>query len=356
MKGFKYQITVTVLLCKHKQKGYIQYAPVYLNSATKTVINSDKYDLDKSFQEILYIINSWINKGSGWIIESTEAQYANISIYSPLIRSTCIELPDKLKNRMKHLTNTKNIDNKFFLLYYITHLNPLKIHPEWITKVDKIMINDHDYEGIKFPVSKKDYCRIERQNNVYINVFCYENNLAYPVYLSDQTFHNSMDLLLITDENKSHYVYIKDFNRFICNKTKNKNKKYFCKCCLQCFSSETFLIEYKENCLIINGKQSAKLKSGSISFKNYFKQLPVPFKIYADFECLLKGVKSSDKNNGLHTEKYQDHIPCSFAYKGIDNKFSKRVVVYRGKNAVYRFIKAILEEYDYCKINGKKAF
>ena len=53
MKGFKYQITVTVLLCKHKQNGDTEYAPVYLNSATKTVINSDKYDLDKSFQESL---------------------------------------------------------------------------------------------------------------------------------------------------------------------------------------------------------------------------------------------------------------------------------------------------------------
>ena len=104
-----------------------------------------------------------------------------------------------------------------------------------------------------------------------------------------------MDLLLITDENKSHYVYIKDFNRFMCNKTKNKIKKYFYKCCLQCFSSEEVLIEHKENCFIINGKQSVKLKSGPISFNNYFKQIPVPFKIYADFECLLKGVKSSDK-------------------------------------------------------------
>ena len=81
------------------------------------------------------------------------------------------------------------------------------------------------------------------------------------------------------------------------NKTKTKYKKYFCKCCLQCFSSEKVLIKHKENCLIINGKQSVKLKSGSISFKNYFKQLPVPFKIYAGFECILKVVKSSDKNN-----------------------------------------------------------
>ena len=85
MKGFKYQITVTVLLSKHKINRDIEYASVYFNSATKTVISSDKYDLDKSFQEILYRIDNWINDGSGWIIESIEAQYVNISVYSSLI-------------------------------------------------------------------------------------------------------------------------------------------------------------------------------------------------------------------------------------------------------------------------------
>ena len=105
------------------------------------------------------------------------------------------------------------------------------------------------------------------------------------------------------------------------------------------------MIESKENCLIINGKQSVKLKSGSISFKNYFKQLPVPFKIYADFKCILKGLKSSYKNNGSYAEKYQDHVPCSFAYKVacVDNKFSKKVVLYRGKNEISRLIEAILK-------------
>ena len=118
------------------------------------------------------------------------------------------------------------------------------------------------------------------------------------------------------------------------------------------------MIENGENCLTINGKQSVESKSGSISFKNYFRQLPVPFKIYADFECILKRVKSSNKNNGSHTEKYQDHIPCSFAYKVacFDNKFSKKVVIYRGKHAVYRFIKAILKEFDYCRRMIKKHF
>ena len=78
-------------------------------------------------------------------------------------------------------------------------------------------------------------------------------------------------------------------------KQKIKNRKYFCKCCLQCFSSEKVLIKHQEKCLIINRKQSVQLKSGSISFKNYFIQLLVPFKIYAHFECFLKGVRSSDK-------------------------------------------------------------
>ena len=72
------------------------------------------------------------------------------------------------------------------------------------------MVNDLDYEDIKFPSSKKDYCKTEQKNNIRINVFYYENELVHPVYVSDKRFENCMDLLLINDENKSHYVYIQD--------------------------------------------------------------------------------------------------------------------------------------------------
>ena len=106
------------------------------------------------------------------------------------------------------------------------------------------------------------------------------------------------------------------------------------------------------------GKQSVKLESGSVSFKNYFKQLPVTFKIHDDFKYILNGVKSSNRNNGSYIEKYQDHIPCSFAYKVacVDNKFSKKVVLCRGKNVAYIFTEAILKEYTYCKKTIKKHF
>ena len=133
----------------------------------------------------------------------------------------------RLKNSVKGLINIKNSDNKCFLWCHIRHLNPLKIHPERITKADKNMGNNLDYEGIEFPVSGKDFGKIEKKNNICINVFCYENETTYPVHISDQNFKNCADLLLITNENKSHYVYIKYFNRFMCNKTKNKNKRHF---------------------------------------------------------------------------------------------------------------------------------
>ena len=125
--------------------------------------------------------------------------------------------------------------------------------------------------------------------------------MVFPVYISDQTFKSSIDMLLLINGDQSHYVYTKDFNTFLFHKTKNKNKKWFCKSCLQCFSSENVLIKYKEDCLSINGQQSINLEKGIIKFKNYSKQFPVPFKIYADFECNLKNVECYE---GTYKKKY----------------------------------------------------
>ena len=82
-------------------------------------------------------------------------------------------------------------------------------------------------------MKEKDFDKIETKNNTCINVFGYENRLVFPIYVSSQKSKDSMDLLLLIDDDKSHYAYIKDFNRFMFHKTKNKNKKWFCKSCLK---------------------------------------------------------------------------------------------------------------------------
>ena len=171
-------------------------------------------------------------------------------------------------------------------------MNLVEKNPRRITKKDRLVCK-LNYGGVNFPVSKNDCWRVE--------IKAYKSKLVYPVYSSNQKFNNSMDLLLISNEWRSHYVYIKDFDRLMFSTTKNKNKKYFCMCCLQCFSSEEILIEHKKDCLSINRKQNVRLKSGKISFKNFHKQISVPFKKYADFESILKKVKNdisgSDSNS-----------------------------------------------------------
>ena len=147
-------------------------------------------------------------------------------------------------------------------------------------------------------MQEKDFNKIEVKKNICITVFGYENGLVFPIYISDQKFEDSIDLLLLIDNNKFNYVYIKDFDRLMFHKTKNKNKKWFCRICLQYFSSES--VSIKHFCLNINGKQSVILEKGIIEFENYFKQVPVPFKIYVDFECNLRSVKSDE---GSYTKK-----------------------------------------------------
>ena len=169
------------------------------------------------------------------------------------------------------LINIKTNDPKCFLWCHVRHINTVKIHPERITQNDKKLVNDLDYDKIGFPVREKDFSRIETKSNICINVFCYENRANFPIYISNHKFENSVDLLLVTNENKSHYVYIKDFIRFVFHKTKNKSRKYFCKSCFQCFSSKNVLTEHKEVCLSINGAQSVRLRKGTIEFKKCFK-------------------------------------------------------------------------------------
>ena len=154
-------------------------------------------------------------------------------------------------------------------------------------------------------MQEKYFSKIQVKNNICINVFGYESELVFPIYVSDKKFEDSMDLLFLNDDNKLNHVYIKDFDRSMFHKTKNKNKKWLCRSCLQCFSIESVLIKHKENCLSINAKQSVKLEKGMIEFENNFKQIPVLFTNYADFVV--------ERYEASYTKKYQHHIRCSFA-------------------------------------------
>ena len=186
--------------------------------------------------------------------------------------SSYIDLPIELRSPRNGLNNIKNNDQKCFLWCHFRHINPTQDHPGRIKKTDRRLASNLNYEGIEFPMQEKYFSKIEVQDNISVNVFGYEDKLVFPTNISNNNFDDSMDLLLLYEDHKSHYVYIKDFNTFMFHKTKNKNKKWFCKSCLQCFSNEEVMIKHKEDCLSINGVQSVDVEEGITKFENYSKQ------------------------------------------------------------------------------------
>ena len=241
---------------------------------------------------------------------------------------------------------------------------PTKKHSYRIKLEDREFAKRLDYSGITFPVTVDQMPKIEKQNKININLFGYAEKLVYPIYISKAENPDDMDLLYIEEGEKQHYVYIKDFNRLMFNFTKHKGRKHFCRNCLQCFYSKEALTKHRTNCIVVNGVQAVEMpkpyidRNGvkripSVYFKNHHKQLPVPFVIYGDFECVTEKVSGCQpSDNKSYTEKCQKHTACSFAYKVIchyDKQYSGDLKIYRGEDCINKFIKSMFYEVENCQ-------
>ena len=158
-----------------------------------------------------------------------------------------------------------------------------------------------------------------------------------------------LNVLLISNEEKSHYVFIKDFNRLMYSKTKHKDRKHFCMLCLQNFTAKEILNNHRERCLLINDTQAVKYETGTIKFRNFHNQKPVPFKVYANSKCMLKRVNI--KKSG-YTKLYQKHVPNSMVGAKlvfVDNRFNLPTKTFTGSNCAKEFFKWISEQQKYFK-------
>ena len=379
--GMKAQVTLHVLFKKKKiryrddgqAEEVFEYKDAYFNSTAFTILNEYQIieALDKAAEEINNKIAVWLSEGSGWIIVEIRSHYVNIVKYLPLRGNSYIPSPKELRNSMCGLINLKNIDNECFRWCHNRHLNPRKKNPQRITKEDRESVKSLDYSGITFPVTINQINRIEKQNKINIYLFGYDTvkKRPYPIYPSPENYDDNLNLLYIEGKNElgeetTHYVLIEDFSKFNSKFTKHKGKKHFCMRCLQCFYSNESLAKHRAYCLAINGVQAIELpqkyidKNGvertpCVYFKNHHKTLPVPFGIYADFECTTEKISScqpSDKKS--YTEKYQKHTACSFGYKVVchyDKSYSGDYFIYRGKDCIQRFIKCMFEEVKNCQ-------
>ena len=118
----------------------------------------------------------------------------------------------------------------------------------------------------------RDYEIVQERFNINVGVFGYENKV-FPLYVSKKSNEQVLNVLLISNEKKSHYVFINDFNRLMYSevKTKNQHIKHFCMACFQNFTTKEILNNHRERCLWINDTQAVEYETGAIKFKNYEK-------------------------------------------------------------------------------------
>ena len=114
-----------------------------------------------------------------------------------------------------------------------------------------------------------DYELVEERFETNVNLFWYENNV-YPIYIPKRSNTQFLNVIRIPNEEKSHCVFIKDFDRlmYLKAKTKDSYKKYFCIACLQNFTTEKVLSNHVKQCLLINGYQAVNYESETIKFTN----------------------------------------------------------------------------------------
>ena len=175
MKGFKFIETLEVTFEKDTidsktGKRVSIYKTAFFNGKAKTITKVDDLEpeLNMSRQEILNTIDKWVSEGSGWVIDPIDSHYINVTLYKQLNGSSYIELPMELRNSKKGLINMKNEDEECFKWCHIKHLNAQTKYPERIKKEDKKMINELNYDGIYFHLSRKHYNKVEKQSSIRI--------------------------------------------------------------------------------------------------------------------------------------------------------------------------------------------
>ena len=154
---------------------------LHFNSQVKTVINL-RYHLNDSFEEILNLLDIWINESSGSVIDEIKRLYINISNYEPLLGGSYIPLPKALNNSMKGLINLENKDHKCFMWCHLRLINPQNRNAERINKQDKKIAANLNYSDIVFLLDIDDYEKIEDRFQMQVNFFGCQNKV-YLLYI-----------------------------------------------------------------------------------------------------------------------------------------------------------------------------
>ena len=354
-----------ILVCLMERQEFIEEkrAPIHHHAIvyfqTKTFINieeTNEYDIiNHMIEDMLEKIDNFQMSGSGWYFKELKRLEIHVVEYKPMKGSSYIPLPNFIM-RKKAIINMENKDDKCFLWCVLRYLHPREKHSTRINDLKKYE-NDLNFKGIDFPVKVKDIQKFENYNPDIpgINVFSInDNNKIYPLRLNQKDAKKSINLFLFSEDEKQHYSLIKNFSRLVRSQitSHSSTKLHICKKCLTHYTKQDLLEKHSLNCSK-NETVAVKMptKNTILKFQNHFKKLPIPFTIYADFECFTLPMNSCQPNpNKSYTQGYQKHEPSGYCLylKGLDGmKVNFKPIVYTKKTSdediSKRFIKHVLK-------------
>ena len=353
-KGMKLNATVKISVVNI----YEEMQDVIVRTRSYTIIDSDE------LQEALKNMRSDIGARildmalyqSGLMVVKVKEIHMMYNKYNPTRAGKNINLP-KWISLKKACINIKNIDEKCFKYAIQCGYHKIfeKSDPENFYHYKKIE-DGLGFDGINFPANNNDIDKFEELNHdVSVNVFEVDEEQEQIVIgrkLKNKDAKCHIDLLRIDEDDISHYVYVKDCSRLLnSQKSKFRNKSYFCKYCHTGFGTQELLNKhYEKGCMEVEGQQiEMPTPDEKLKFKHHFKKLRCPFVIYADFEGLTEELKQPEDDE-IKTYKYQEHKPCGFMLNlvnAVDN--TNQEFLYRGDDAVDVFCKKINEIRDEIK-------
>ena len=309
------------------------------NMCATTLIQEDKESVeekvDKGYMKMFSSCQEFQREGSGWAIDKFLHLKLMMGIYKPLKGSKHFKIPDKVHDNGGVL-NIDNKDNKCFLWCILAALHPAKQNVCRVSNYTQYE-DELNMKGITYPVAVKQVPKFEKQNDISVNVFGYEEGY-FPLYISPDQKETHVNLLLIPDDDNSHYCLIKYLNKMLSHQTKHNSETFFCTYCLHGFSREDLLVKHKPLCknygiqhTLLPDEQNKWMK-----FMNIKKMLKVPYVIYTDFECILE---PSTGKKTIHKHK------ACLVVSSVDHE-KRKAVVYRGEDAVEHFLKNITHEVD----------
>ena len=216
-------------------------------------------------------------EGSGFVLNGIVNVILEIYKVNDIQASSYIELPEKYKNN-KSIINIKNDDHFCFLWCILAHLCPVEDNKSRTSNYS-MHVNKLNLEGLEFPMKVKDIPKFGKLNNLNVNVFELTKTILTPIHINMNYDQPQIDLLLF----EIHHCLI---TKLHCLINKNSHMKWVCRRSLTAFSSEDILNQHIDRCQKQQPTNITFSWKDHLKFEDYHMKVPVPIKVYADFECI----------------------------------------------------------------------